>query len=110
MPDDDDFFNIPMVGLEEPQELDEYLAHPIEKVRDPVAWWWDHRHTYPKLSLMALDYLSIPGNFVLCYIVITNWLFQLHQPQLSDFSRLAAICYTILGTGSLLLPSALTFA
>jgi hypothetical protein len=50
-----------MSGIEEPHELDEYLSQPIEKVRDPMKWWWDHRHVYPKLSSMALDYLSVPG-------------------------------------------------
>ena len=50
-----------MDGLEELNELDKYLAQPIEKVRDPIAWWWDHRAVFPRLSMMALDYLSVPG-------------------------------------------------
>jgi len=56
-----DFFDIPMDGIQESNELDEYLSQGIEKVRDPIAWWWDHRKVYPRLSAMALDYLSIPG-------------------------------------------------
>jgi hypothetical protein len=56
-----------MDGINQPHELDEYLSQPIEKVRDPIAWWWDHRHTFPKLSNMALDYLSVPG---MCCIAI----------------------------------------
>jgi hypothetical protein len=56
-----DFFDIPMDGIAQPHELDDYLSQPIEKVRDPIAWWWDHRHIFPKLSKMAFDYLSIPG-------------------------------------------------
>jgi hypothetical protein len=40
---------------------------PSEKVQDPIAWWWDHRNTYPKLLKMAFDYLSIPHEYlVLC--------------------------------------------
>jgi hypothetical protein len=58
-----DFFDIPMEGIQEPNELDEYLSQAIEKVKDPIAWWWDHRTVYPRLSAMALDYLSIPGKF-----------------------------------------------
>jgi hypothetical protein len=56
-----DFFDIPMDGIQESNELDEYLSQAIEKVRDPIAWWWDHQKVYPRLSAMALDYLSIPG-------------------------------------------------
>jgi hypothetical protein len=29
-------------------------------VKDPPKWWWDHRRTYPALSRMAFNYLSIP--------------------------------------------------
>ena len=53
-----------MDGIEELHELDEYLSQGIEKVHDPIAWWWDHHKVYPKLSKMALDYLSIPGTVV----------------------------------------------
>jgi len=56
-----DFFDIPMDGIQERDELDEYLSQAIEKVRDPIAWWWNHRKVYPWLLTMALDYLSIPG-------------------------------------------------
>jgi hypothetical protein len=60
---DVDFFNIPMDGIQESNELDEYLSQAIEKVRDPIAWWWDHQKVYPQFLAMALDYLSIPGTF-----------------------------------------------
>ena len=33
-----DFFDIPMDGIQENNELDEYLSQAIEKVRDPIAW------------------------------------------------------------------------
>ena len=56
-----DFFDIPMDGIQETDELDEYLSQAIEKVRDSIAWWWNHQKVYPWLSAMALDYLSIPG-------------------------------------------------
>ena len=39
-----DFLDIPMDGLKEMNELDDYLSHlSIEKVADPIKWWWDHR-------------------------------------------------------------------
>ena len=56
-----DFFDIPIKGIQESKELDEYLSQGIEKVRDPITWWWNHQKVYPQLLAMALDYLSIPG-------------------------------------------------
>ena len=50
-----------MDGVEEPHEIDVYLTSAVEKVKDPLMWWWDHRKVYPNLSRMALDYLSAPG-------------------------------------------------
>ena len=42
-------------------ELDRYLKADVEDVTDAIAWWHTHRSTYPRLSHMALDYLTIPG-------------------------------------------------
>jgi hypothetical protein len=42
-------------------ELDDYLQAPLENVKDPLRWWFDNRRTYPNLSRMGRDYLSIPG-------------------------------------------------
>jgi len=41
-------------------ELDEFLRHPVEAVKDPLLWWYNKRLIYPNLSSMARDYLSIP--------------------------------------------------
>ena len=43
-------------------ELDCYLATDVEDVRDALMWWYERRATFPRLSRMARDYLSIPGN------------------------------------------------
>jgi hypothetical protein len=56
------FFDIPMDGIQDTDELSDYLAAPLEKVGDPIGWWWDHRMVYPRLARMAFDYLSIPGS------------------------------------------------
>ena len=45
-------------------ELDCYLAADIEDVKDPLKWWYEHRGAFPHLSLMARDYLSIPGKSI----------------------------------------------
>jgi hypothetical protein len=43
-------------------ELDRYLATDVEDIRDALMWWYERRATFPRLSRMAHDYLSIPGN------------------------------------------------
>lgn len=42
-------------------EVTRYLQTPPEGVDDALAWWYEHRHIFPKLSRMARNYLSIPG-------------------------------------------------
>ncbi|SJL01301.1 uncharacterized protein ARMOST_04621 [Armillaria ostoyae] len=36
----------------------------MEAVGDVIAWWLKNCKTYPSLSCMALDYLSIPATSV----------------------------------------------
>lgn len=44
------------------EELLLYLESKVEKkVSDPIRWWKEKQKTYPRLSRMALDFLSIPG-------------------------------------------------
>jgi len=44
-------------------ELDSYLATSLEVIApgDAIKWWLDHRSMFPRLSRMAIDYLTIPG-------------------------------------------------
>lgn len=49
-------------------ELDRYLAREVEDVSDALAWWYEKCTTFPQLSRMALDYLSIPGEY--CMLII----------------------------------------
>jgi hypothetical protein len=44
-------------------ELTTYLSTPIENIREDqgLAWWETHQSSYPRLSRMARDFLSIPG-------------------------------------------------
>ncbi len=44
-------------------ELDWYLSSDIEDVTDALSWWYERRTTFPRLTRMALDYLSIPCKF-----------------------------------------------
>jgi hypothetical protein len=59
-------------------ELDEYLRKPVENVQDPLKWWFTNRHVYPSLYRMALDYLSIPGEFyfIFCFFNLLTNLFR----------------------------------
>ena len=63
-----DIFNVfddtaPPTLAELGDELDCYLQTPIEHAPDAIKWWVDRRAMYPKLSRMALDYLTIPGQY-----------------------------------------------
>ena len=44
-------------------DLDRYLSTNPEDVTDALEWWYEHKHIYPHLHHIALDYLSIPGKF-----------------------------------------------
>jgi hypothetical protein len=47
-------------------ELDRYLALPCDEKADPLLWWQAHQQEFPKLSLMARDYLCIQATSVAC--------------------------------------------
>lgn len=42
-------------------ELTMYLSTDPEATEDPIAWWYARCKTFPRLSRMALNYLTIPG-------------------------------------------------
>ena len=54
-----DFSNI-SVTTDIANELDRFLREPVENVKEPLKWWFLNRPAYPKLSRMALGYLSVP--------------------------------------------------
>lgn len=41
-----------------------FLNSDPEFVQDVLLWWFEHRHVYPWLSRMAMDYLTIPGELL----------------------------------------------
>jgi len=43
--------------------LNQYLWLTVENVKDTLTRWFDNHIAYPNLSHMALDYLSIPGEY-----------------------------------------------
>lgn len=53
-------------------ELDRYLSEPTDSTTEPLLWWYEHRKQYPTLSLMALDYHSIPGMYEFQKLVLCS--------------------------------------
>ena len=48
-------------------ELQHYLAADVEDVKDGLIWWYERCAMFPRLSQMACNYLSIPGeSFFFC--------------------------------------------
>ena len=91
----EDFGDIPMDGIEEVDELDEYLSLPIEKVHNPLVWWWDHCHTFPQLSAMAFDFLSAPGMYLFITMLLLLTYYQpCRQPSSVYFLKADNSCLT----------------
>lgn len=61
----DDLPSLKLAEATEPQdELERFLSTERDlRVKDGLHWWVEHKHLYPRLHRMALDYLSIPGKF-----------------------------------------------
>ena len=58
------FDNLPELAPVSPElcdELDQYLSIDMKDVKDGLLWWYERCATFPCLSHMAWDYLSIPG-------------------------------------------------
>jgi len=48
-------------------KLHRYLAADVEDMKDGLMWWYERRMSFPHLSHMACDYLSIPGEQVVSF-------------------------------------------
>ena len=59
----DNLPDLATVSLDHHDELEHYLSMDPEDVRDGILWWHDRCATFPHLSCMALNYLSIPGKW-----------------------------------------------
>ena len=69
------FDKLPSLAAPKPSDLHDelecYLNTDPEHVTDVLLWWFKRQHTYPTLSRMAMDYLTIPGAYSVCLISIT---------------------------------------
>ena len=89
------FDNLPALAPPKPadlgSELDHYLSSDVEYVTDPLDWWYKQRRTYPQFSRMALDYLTIPGEFHYCLLLfILLTLLQLRLLMSNGYSAVVA--------------------
>ena len=51
-------------------KLDRYISSGrIKGVKDPIRWWHENQASYPRLSRMAKDYLTIPGQYSLFSLI-----------------------------------------
>jgi hypothetical protein len=75
------FDNLP--SLVEPKsselrdDLDHYLSTDPEQVNNILVRWNDRKASFPSLSRMALDYLTIPGEPFVPGCTVNYWLIEL---------------------------------
>lgn len=82
-------------------ELDRYLSMDLEPVIDGLQWWSERKDLYPCLSLMALNYLSIPGTFYFFIYNSSFHIFLAHLLMLNRFLAQAELFSSICAIGSL---------
>lgn len=57
----DNLSSLSIPRQQERSELERYLSTDTVPVEDALSWWFENKHVYPRLSRMAFDYLTIPG-------------------------------------------------
>jgi hypothetical protein len=63
--------------------LEDWLSSPIINTsQDPIAYWAGMQAAGHPLATMALDFLSIPGEFLLCIMLHISKLNTLHTSNL----------------------------
>jgi hypothetical protein len=99
----------PLRSAEVIDELTFYLTTDLVNTTDGIKWWREKEGTYPRLSRMALDYLSIPGTSYLAPTTLNSqhpsYLLFIQQllSTLSASSVVAASSFHILGAACRLL-------
>ena len=64
-PEDGSFESYAFTRIDASDELDRYLAAPVESQETDVLQWWKARsRDYPHLASMAMDYLAAPATSV----------------------------------------------
>ena len=60
------FFDVNDEDEEQSDEVERYLNGPVKMQLQPLSWWLEHQDEFPRLSVMAIDLLSIPGMSTEC--------------------------------------------
>ncbi len=68
----DNLLDIVTSSQDDHDELDRYLATDVEDVKDSLMWWYERHATFPCLSHMARDYLSILGKCASISVIFAN--------------------------------------
>ena len=53
-----------------------------EDVSDGIRWWCRKKEIYPQLSRMAIDYLTIPGMYLVNVLILILLILLVTQPLL----------------------------
>ena len=98
----DAVLNAPMTsGKHLGDELDRYLkADTEDDVVDPLRWWHKHADIYPRLSRMALNYLSIPRAYASS---LFKHFYRCTNPMYSSFLASSVEVERVFSRGRLLL-------
>jgi hypothetical protein len=89
------FGNLSITTCPHASEIEEYLNHVVENVKDPLKWWVNNKYVYPNLHCMALDYLSIPATStsIKCVFLQGRHLLPFTHNFLSPSSIQAFLCF-----------------
>jgi hypothetical protein len=65
----DSVLDVTTSSLGDSDELNCYLAMEVEEVKDALMWWHERCATFPCLSHMAQNYLSILGKCAIISVI-----------------------------------------
>ncbi|KAJ8515393.1 hypothetical protein ONZ45_g7180 [Pleurotus djamor] len=82
------------IAREHRDELERYLSTDPEMTTNVIQWWVERRSMYPRLSRMAIDYLTIPATSVAVERVFSQGrlLISSIRNRLSSQSTRAILC------------------
>ena len=49
-------------------EIQEYLSHPVENIKDLLKWWVDNKTVYPRLHQVSQVYIAIVITLIITLI------------------------------------------
>jgi len=74
-----------VISINAPSELEVYWEEPPEgRTIKPIEWWRTYTSKYPRLSLMARDFLAIPATSVpseQVFPIAGMYLFSTDKPE-----------------------------